>query len=253
MSTNEDIFEFRDFSMRQAPSGQRINTDSCSFAALIGDGQTPLRILDIGAGTGVVSLMLAVRFPTAKIVAIEPEPAIAAVLSENLAQSPWHERFEVHQCTVQDFNESVHGRFDFVACNPPYFHNSMLSVDLQRQVARHTTSLAPVDLYDAFVRLLSPNGTAWLSCPAPALESWISWGGEAGLSSHELVLLCDHPGASAHVAILAWSLSIPQQKLPPRFCEPRKIFYRDGPSGSQSPWMRQFRETWYPARYNRPS
>ena len=56
--------------MRQAPSGQRINTDSCSFAALIGSGLSPNRILDVGAGTGVVALMLAKRFANAEIVAV---------------------------------------------------------------------------------------------------------------------------------------------------------------------------------------
>lgn len=231
--------------MQQAPSGQRINTDSCVVAVLIGNGASPKKVLDIGAGTGVVSLFLAARFPDADIVAIEPEESIAAVARLNMVRSPWSVRLAVHCKRAQDVNESTFGRFDFVVCNPPYFHKSTPSNDFLRQIARHTTTLQPAEVFAAFDRVMTLGGTAWLSCPSLSEGEWLALGQSAGLSCFERVLVYDHPDAAAHITIQGWSRS---------YCEhpgTRKVYYRSERQGGPSAWMKEFRAAWFPSRYNK--
>jgi tRNA1Val (adenine37-N6)-methyltransferase len=239
-----DVFYFRDFSMLQAPSGQRVNTDSCVFGAVIGPTSKPSRILDIGTGTGVLALMLASRFPEAQITAVEPELSIAEIARENFQASPWRDRIEVIVSRAQDLSPGTIGSFDFVLCNPPYFQNSMISDNHLRMVARHNTDLSPVELYVAMKRMMTEQGSVWLSFPEDSNELWFRQGLEAGFHLTHQVTVMDHPGAKPHMTVAGWSLVKPVSTIND------VIHYRMSHKGSASQWMRTFREQWYPARFN---
>ncbi len=239
-----DVFHFRDFSMLQASSGQRVNTDSCVFGAVIGPASNPSRILDIGTGTGVLALMLAARFPESRITAVEPESAIAKVARENFMASRWHDRIDLLVARAQDLNPKTQGTFDFVLCNPPYFQNCMISDNHLRMVARHNTDLSPGELYDAMNRMLTDDGSVWLSFPEDSNHLWLTQGLEAGLHVTHQITVKDHPDAKPHMTIAGWSRSKPEAVVQD------VIHYRDGHKGSASQWMREFREGWYPSRYN---
>jgi len=241
---SKDQFHFRDFSMHQAPSGQRVNTDSCVFGALIGRDATPKRALDIGTGTGVLSLMLASMDPDVLIIAVEPELEIAEVARQNFAASPWHDRIELLTLRAQDLNAETHGKFDFVFCNPPYFQNSMISDNRLRMVARHNTSLSPHELYHSMTQMMSQDGSAWVSFPGDSTQLWMEGGSAAGLHPITIITVKDHPDAIAHMIVVGWS----RQKS--ESIAEETIFYRNSHNGRMSPWMKSFREAWYPARYN---
>lgn len=239
-----DVFYFRDFSMHQAPSGQRVNTDSCVFGALINPGADPVKILDIGSGTGLLSLMMAIRFPAARITAIEPEVIIADVARINFAESKWQERIELKQLRAQDLNSAQHGTYDFVFCNPPYFLSSTLSADRLRAVARHTVDLLPAEIYSAMSRMMTDDGTAWLSFPEDRTEHWLKHGVTSGLYQTHHITVQDNPEARPHMTIAGWS------KAKPASIQTDNICYRSERQGEQSPWMKAFRDQWFPAKYN---
>lgn len=239
-----DVFHFRDFSMLQAPSGQRVNTDSCVFGAVIGPSASPSRILDIGTGTGVLALMLAARFPNARITAVEPETSIAQVAKENFLGSPWRNRIEIVVSRAQDLDPAILGSFDFVLCNPPYFQNSMTSDNRLRMVARHNTDLSPAELYDSMKRMVSDEGSVWLSFPEDSNDLWLKHGVESGLHQTHQITVKDHPDAKPHMTVAGWSRA-EQESVAEEM-----IYYRDHHKGNASPWMRKFRDEWYPARFN---
>jgi tRNA1Val (adenine37-N6)-methyltransferase len=241
---HKDLFHFRQFSMRQAPSGQRVNTDSCAFGALIGPNARPLKILDIGSGTGVLALMLAVRFPEATITAVEPELAIADVARENFLASPWSHRINLEIHRAQDLTPEIHGTFDFVLCNPPYFQNSLLSDNRLRMVARHNTDLCPDELYESMHRMMSEHGSAWVSFPEDSTSLWVDEGVKAGLHRTHHLIVKDHPGARPHMTIVGLS------RLKPAEVIEDEIHYRNEHKGRVSDWMRAFRQEWYPEKYN---
>jgi tRNA1Val (adenine37-N6)-methyltransferase len=240
----DDFFHFRQFSMRQASSGQRVNTDSCVFGALIGPSAQPLKILDIGTGTGVLALMLAARFPNAMITAVEPEAAIADVAYENFSNSPWNDRINLHVTRAQDLDVTRYGKFDFVLCNPPYFQNSMTSDDRLRMVARHNMDLSPAELYQSMRQIMTDHGSTWLSFPEDSTRLWLDEGMRAGLHCTHHMTIKDHPEAKPHMVITGWSNAKPTALAEDVIC------YRSEHKGGLSDWMRTFREEWYPARYN---
>lgn len=242
MSTDE--FHFRDFSMRQAPSGQRVNTDSCVFGALIGRHTKPKKALDIGSGTGVLTLMLAARYADVLITAVEPELEITEVARQNFAASPWHERIDLLTLRAQDLNPDIHGIFDFVFCNPPYFQNSMISDDRLRTVARHNTSLSPDELYQSMNRMMTDDGSAWVSFPGDSTQLWMERGRGAGLHPFKVITVKDNPEATAHMIIVGWSRHRHES------IEEETLCYRESSNGKMSAWMKSFRDDWYPARYN---
>ncbi len=230
--------------MLQAPSGQRVNTDSCVFGAVIGPSASPRRILDIGTGTGVLALMMAARFSHAKITAVEPETSIAEVARDNFLKSQWSNRIEVLVSRAQELEPSMLGTFDFVVCNPPYFQNSMISDDRLRMVARHNTDLSPAELYDAMKRMMTNEGSMWLSFPEDSKDLWLSPGFDADLHLTHQIMVMDHPDAKPHMAVAGWSRSKPESMIE------NVIYYRDSHKGMASPWMRTFREDWFPSSYN---
>ena len=241
-----DVFEFRDFSMQQAAMGQRINTDSCVFGALVGAEKIqPRRIVDIGAGTGVITLMQALRFPNANVTAVEPEPSIADVAQKNFDQDAWRDRITLLRTRIQDLVVGPGGQFDFVLCNPPYFLNSTLSTNHVTAIARHAFDLSPAEIYQAMLRLMTPDGSAWLSFPHDYRDLWLSAGKALGLHPTHHIVLSEHPTARPHVEIVGWS------KTQPANVAASTLFYREAPQGALSPWMKSFRKTWFPARFNK--
>jgi tRNA1Val (adenine37-N6)-methyltransferase len=242
---NPEFFEFRDFTMRQAKSGQRINTDSCVFAGVIEAEFKPKRILDIGAGTGVVSLMLASKFEDAVVTAVEPEPIITNIARENFAKSLWRDRLKIVECEAQRLTKDIHGTFDLLASNPPYFMSGEPSAEYLRAVARHTISLGPKEVFAAFRELMSADGQGWISCPTEAQKAWVSVALDFELYHRETIYLHDHPGAKSHVVVLSFST----QKN--AVISERSVHYKDRFQGDPSLWMKSFRKRWFPARFPR--
>jgi len=241
-----DIFEFRDFSLLQASVGQRINTDSCVFAELVCSASgLPQRILDIGAGTGVVTMMLAHHFQNATITAIEPNASVADVAHKNFDQNLWCRRITLQRARIQDLVGTHEGQFDLVVCNPPYFQNSMPSFDRATEVARHNSDLSPAEIYEGMRQNMTLSGSAWLSFPDESTDLWVNFGKAAGLHLTHHVILSEHPTAKPHIAVAGWSRTKPADVATSKF------FYRIAPQGALSPWMKDLRRKWFPAKFNK--
>ena len=240
---NALVFEFKDFKMHQALSGQRINTDSCVFASLTGSLVEPKTIVDIGTGTGVVALMLASKFPNAKILAVEPEDKILQIARENFDRSPWSSRISCLGVRAQDLAVMLNTKFDLNALNPPYFLSGPLAGEYLRAVARHTFSLGPKDVFSILADLMHDGSEGWISCPTIDLDHWIAAGKASGLNLFRRIYICDHMDAKSHIAVLGWSHT-------DKGLTEDRICYRDHQDGPPSPWMRAFRERWFPDVYN---
>lgn len=114
-------------------------------------------ILEVGTGSGVISLMLAQRSkPDVKIHGIEIEQADAEQAQENIERSPWPEKIKIHHQPFQSFTST--NRFDLIVSNPPYFINSQLPPSDKRTQARHTNSLSYAELIKGTIKLLGPSG-----------------------------------------------------------------------------------------------
>lgn len=130
--TQKEGFLFRQFFVGQQRCAMKVGTDGVLLGAWAEGGQ---HILDIGTGTGVVALMMAQRFPSADIDAIEVDDAAAEQAADNVGQSPFASRIAVTHTAFQDFLPSA--PYDSIVCNPPYFLNSMKAPEASRSLARH--------------------------------------------------------------------------------------------------------------------
>ena len=126
---------------------------------------SPKTVLDIGTGTGLLALMLAQRFPLAKIDAVEIDKEAADQASDNVQASPFAGQIQVFPNAIQAFQKSKEGDYDLIVSNPPYFSNSLLAPDEGRRLARHALALSHKELLNCAGLLLAPQGQFCLILP----------------------------------------------------------------------------------------
>lgn len=158
------FFRFKRFVVWQDRCAMKVGTDGVLLGAWATGGK---RILDIGAGTGLIAMMMAQRFPDARVDAVEIDGMAYVQAVENVSQSPFAERIELMNMSIQAFaGAEAHPSYDAIVSNPPYFENALRNPDAQRMVARHADTLPFAQLFGAVVRLLSDDGVFSAVIPA---------------------------------------------------------------------------------------
>lgn len=145
----------------------KVNTDGVLLAALT-EGQSPARVLDIGTGTGVIALMIAQRFSSASVDAVEMDPDAAATALKNFAASPFADRLHLYEGSFQEYGENemkVLPKYDLIVSNPPYFLNSLRSPDGKKGMARHAEASFFSDLMNFAAENLTEGGFLTLILP----------------------------------------------------------------------------------------
>ncbi len=115
-------------------------------------------ILDIGAGTGLIAIMLAQRSPAADIHAVEIDVEACAQAAANMENSPWAERLKAIHSSIQDYAKLSPYRYDLIVSNPPFFSGGTFSSSQDKTSVRHTIKLPHGDLLIAVRSLLSEQG-----------------------------------------------------------------------------------------------
>ncbi|MBE9586249.1 methyltransferase [Mucilaginibacter sp. JRF] len=159
------IFRFKQFSVDQSGCAMKINTDGVLLGALAGAGQ-PQHILDIGTGTGVIALMLAQRFASALIEAVEIDDDAAKTALNNFEGSPYSDRLKIYH---QDFNtffgENSENQYDLIVTNPPFYIDALTSPTQKTNQAKHADRDFFVDMIKGISNHLTENGTCWMVLP----------------------------------------------------------------------------------------
>ncbi len=147
-------FKFKKFTIWHDKCAMKVGTDGVLLGAWV-NLDNARTVLDIGAGTGLVSLMIAQRC-MADIVAVEIDDSAAKQCVENIYKSPWQNRIIVKN---DDFiNCHFNEKFDIIVSNPPYFIDSLASPTCTRNMARHNDSLNFADMFAKVSNLLESNG-----------------------------------------------------------------------------------------------
>jgi len=149
----------------------KVGVDAVLLGAWANQGMAE-NILDIGTGTGLLSLMLAQK-SNASITAIDIDKDSVNQAKLNFDKSLWADRINVENISFQEFYMQSKAHFDLIICNPPYFLNSMKSPDKQRNIARHN-NLLPLDiLFKGVSTLLNETGRFLLIYPYEQKNSLI--------------------------------------------------------------------------------
>jgi tRNA1Val (adenine37-N6)-methyltransferase len=154
--------------VHQEHTAMKVCTDACLFGAWAAADLQILsakKILDIGSGTGLLSLMLAQQ-SVAHITAIEIEADAFQQTKANFELSPWKERLDVVHTSIQDYaSKSKESLFDCIITNPPFYEQDLTSPDHAKNLASHSTALPWDDLVKSVATLLQENGTWYILVP----------------------------------------------------------------------------------------
>jgi tRNA1Val (adenine37-N6)-methyltransferase len=148
----------------------KVCTDACLFGAIAAT-YSPLptsHLLDIGTGTGLLSLMYAQRNPAAIIDAIEIDKAAAEQAEENFNASPWKEDLHIYNEDILHFKPGK--KYDAIISNPPFFEGDLRSSDPNKNNAKHDTSLSLDQLLELIHFHLAPSGWFGVLLPYHRVE-----------------------------------------------------------------------------------
>jgi tRNA1Val (adenine37-N6)-methyltransferase len=164
------IFQFKQFAVDQTGCAMKINTDGVLLGALA-EAKSPQNILDIGTGTGVIALMLAQRFSSVQIDAVEIDEPASLTATKNFQNSPFADRLELfHQDFEKYFEEHPEKRYDLIVSNPPFHINSLESPKVNKTMAKHTGKDFFATLIIGVSKHLTKDGLCWLILPLQAAE-----------------------------------------------------------------------------------
>ena len=151
-------FKFKQFEVQQDKCAMKIGTDAVLLGAWAFVENNPFSILDIGTGTGILSLMLAQRSGAELIDAIEIDADTYEQCVNNFEQSPWGDRLFCYHASLEEFVEEIEEKFDLIISNPPFYSEDYKTDDSQRDLARFQEAMPFEHLVESASKLLSENG-----------------------------------------------------------------------------------------------
>jgi tRNA1Val (adenine37-N6)-methyltransferase len=165
-------FQFKQFTIYQDRCALKVSTDSCLLgawaAALLADKKFEVeQVLDIGAGSGLLMLMLAQQFP-GKIDGVEIDQASYEQALENIQLSPWKDRLKLYHHDATLFQHPH--QYDFIISNPPFFENDLKSGKHTSNLAKHSEGLTLNALLEVADNNLSRQGKLAILLPYHRLE-----------------------------------------------------------------------------------
>ena len=230
--TRESVFRFKRFEVANSLSAMKVGTDGVLLGAWAdvpeesvgrsvggttdGDGGAHMRVLDVGTGSGLIALMMAQRFPEARITGIDIVEEACAEARRNADDSPWSDRIDIVCADFGKYTTSVDvGPFDAVVSNPPFFKTDLKAPDLSRRLARHGAGLDYALIMNACAKdLLSPGGALSMVSPADREEDIIFDMELSGLKLTRLTRVWTKAAASAPSRLL-WEMRRTKTASPP--------------------------------------
>lgn len=175
------MFQFKQFSIHHDRCAMKIGTDSVLLGAWCPIDNKPFSVLDIGAGTGILSLMLAQRTHAEQIDALEIDENAYEQCVENFESSPWSDRLFCYHAGLDEFVDDPEDEYDIIISNPPFYSENYKTDNDSRDLARFQDALPFEELVDAASLLLSENGIFAVIIPYKEEERFIDLCAEAEL------------------------------------------------------------------------
>ena len=167
-------FKFKQFTINQDRCAMKIGTDGVLLGAWTSVNQNPFSILDIGAGTGVISLMLAQRCIAELIDAIEIDADAYEQCTDNFENSSWSDRLYCYHTSLEEFADEIDDKYDVIVSNPPFYSDDYKSENVQRDMARFEDSLPFEQLLKCVSKLLSEAGIFSVIIPIKEEKNFIN-------------------------------------------------------------------------------
>lgn len=201
-------FQFKEFTIHQDKTAMKVGTDGVLLGAWCSVDTTFDSILDIGAGTGLISLMMAQRSDAMTIDAVEIEENAYEQTVENFEISDWGDRLYCYNATFQEFSDEIaeeEETYDLIVSNPPFYNDEFKSNDTARNKARFTASLSFKELIKGVVKILSKNGTFAVIIPFKEEDSFIDLAKQNTLFINRICRVQGNPTSEIKRSMLEFS------------------------------------------------
>lgn len=179
----------------------KVSTESCILGACV-TYSNPNRILDIGTGTGLLALMLAQNY-SCPIDAVEMESNAASQAGQNFLDSSWKDRLNLVNEDIQNFKCPSTDKYDLIISNPPFFKESLKSINKEKNLAKHDDSLPKVLLVQSIKALLSEEGVAFVLLPEDEANNLKLVAEQMNLTSKDYSIVKNKPGIKVFRKIVA--------------------------------------------------
>jgi tRNA1Val (adenine37-N6)-methyltransferase len=179
----------------------KVGTDSVILASWVQIENTKT-VLDIGCGSGLLSIMLAQRISDADIIGVEIDADSAKDCEINIENAPWRERLKILRVDIRDYNPKV--KFDMIISNPPFFTNSLLPPKDARARARHDSELHIEELLISVSRLLEREGVFAIVFPYLREKELLSEAEKYGLYPFRVLRTKNNPDAVLKRSFIAF-------------------------------------------------
>lgn len=160
-------FQFKQFKITHHPNVFKFGTDAALLSTWV-DIESNQNILEIGTGSGVITLMMAQRNQTANYTGIDISDDAISLANMNLDSYPIPSQIKFEHSSIQNF--STNTLFDHIVSNPPFFESSTKSPFELKNTTRHTDELSLKDLLSYSLNLLTPNGKISIIYPVRYLD-----------------------------------------------------------------------------------
>ena len=192
----------KDVQIRQHRDGYRFSMDAVFLASFV-DAKAPSRIADFGAGSGVVGLMLARRYPKADVTLVELQEGLHALCRENISANGLDGRVKALCADIRSLEGAFKG-LDLVVSNPPFRKplSGRISQGREKAIARHELELTLPDLVQSASNALRPRGKFLMVYLPERLADVVAHCRGAGLETKRLRFVHGREGAEARMVLV---------------------------------------------------
>ncbi|MRX63605.1 methyltransferase [Maribacter sp. RZ05] len=211
-------FKFKQFTIKQDRCAMKIGTDGVLLGAWTAINNNTYNILDIGAGTGIIALMLAQRSFAENIEAIELDGDAFEQCTENFENSPWGDRLFCFHAGFDEFVDEYTEEkpdeselYNLIVSNPPFYKEEVTSGDYARDSARQNTSLPFNELVEGVTKLLTKDGSFSTIIPFKEESQFLNLTRQNGLYPSRITRVKGNSTTDVKRSLLQFSFS--EQKI----------------------------------------
>lgn len=202
------MFQFKQFSVEQDRCAMKVGTDGVLLGAWSPIPEDIFSVLDVGAGTGIIALILAQRTTAEQIDALEIDEEAYEQAVENFENSPWGDRLFCFHAGLDEFIEEPEEEYDLIISNPPFYTEDYKTDNEQRDLARFADAMPFEDLVEAADLLLSENGIFSVIIPYKEEEKFIALAKDFDLFPIKITRVKGTPKTEIKRSLLAFSRNV---------------------------------------------
>lgn len=195
-------FNFKKFSIHQNNAAMKIGTDGILIGAWVNISKK-FKGLDIGSGTGIITIMLCQRNLNLELDSIELSQSAVMDAKINIENSNWSNRIKLFHQDLKDFHPD--SNYDLIVSNPPYFKKSLQPSNSERSKARHQNDLKLEDILKFSNQNLTKDGSLNIILPFEQKKEAIEFAKKHGLNAIRECSVYPKPNKAPHRILIEFS------------------------------------------------